>query len=63
MATVDFCFVTVLIHRGCGGGSAVVDLFFQWKEPEPCGGRLTAAWISGIFYLFTVNRSLWVGEV
>ena len=34
-----------------------MDILFQWKESEPCGGGLAAAWIFGIFYLFTVNHS------
>ena len=33
-----------------------MDFLFQRKEPEPCGGRPVAAWIFGIFYLFTVNH-------
>ena len=45
-------------YCSCSSGSAAVDLLFQRKEPEPCGGRLAAAWIFGIFYLFTLNHNL-----
>ena len=36
-----------------------MDIPPQRKELEPCGGWHAAAWIFGIFYLFTLNYNFW----